>query len=158
LLGWNAVTGALSYNIRYRSMNSATWLTTTSNTNSKQIGNLSPGTPHEFQVQAVCAGTNGAVVTSAFSQSYIFTTMTILNLYPNPGGNMVKLSAGSDSDETAVVEIRDMFGNLVYQSQMRLHSGVNEQDVNTSMLKDGMYSVTMHTNSAVHSTRLVIRH
>jgi hypothetical protein len=44
LLGWNAVTGAISYNIQYHPVNINVWSATTSNTNSKQIGSLTPGT------------------------------------------------------------------------------------------------------------------
>lgn len=68
-LSWGSVTGALSYNIQYRTIGSSSWTTTTSTTTSKAITGLVLGTSYEFQVQTVCSGGN-----SAFSSSSNFTT------------------------------------------------------------------------------------
>jgi len=69
-LNWNAVSGAVSYNIQYRKTGTTTWTSTTSATNSKTISGLLSGTAYEFQVQTVCAS-----IASAFSTSGNFTTL-----------------------------------------------------------------------------------
>jgi len=69
-LGWTAVSGAASYNLRYRPSTSTTWITTTSGSNSKSISSLSASTQYEFQVQAVCS------VTGSYSSSAFFKTAT----------------------------------------------------------------------------------
>jgi hypothetical protein len=67
-LTWGAVSGATSYNVRYKLTSSATWTSTTSSTTSKAITGLTLGSVYEFQVQAVCS------VSGSFSSSVNFTT------------------------------------------------------------------------------------
>ena len=69
-LGWTAVSGAASYNVQYRVVGAATWISTTSTTNSKAITGLAASSNYEFQVQTVCTG-----ATSAFTASATFTTI-----------------------------------------------------------------------------------
>jgi hypothetical protein len=69
-LSWAAVSGASSYNIRYRVVGTVTWSNTTAATTAKSITALSAGTSYEFQVQAVCS------VTGAYSVSATFTTLS----------------------------------------------------------------------------------
>ena len=73
-LNWIAVTGASSYNIRYRISGTTTWTSTTSATNSKTITGLTAGTTYEFQVEIVCSGGT----TSSYSASAIFSTSAAL--------------------------------------------------------------------------------
>jgi hypothetical protein len=68
-IGWTAVTGAVSYNIQYRVVGNASWLSTTSTTNTKSLTSLSASSNYEFQVQTVCASGS-----SAFSSAANFTT------------------------------------------------------------------------------------
>jgi len=68
-MGWAAVAGATSYNIRYAIRYSGNWTTVTSTTTSKNVTGLTSSTWYEFQVQSVCS--NG---TSAYSASGIFQT------------------------------------------------------------------------------------
>lgn len=72
LLNWSALSGALSYNVRYRVTGSSTWSTTSSAVNSATITTLFPGTAYEFQVQAVCASGTGS-----FSATSAFTTLAL---------------------------------------------------------------------------------
>ncbi|MFN5712154.1 MAG: M43 family zinc metalloprotease [Bacteroidota bacterium] len=67
-LSWAAVTGATSYNVRYKLTSSTAWTNTTSTTTSINVTGLTLGSTYEFQVQAVCS------VTGAFSSSVNFTT------------------------------------------------------------------------------------
>jgi hypothetical protein len=61
-LSWTAVTGALSYNIQYKTSTATTWTTTTSTTASKSITGLSASTIYNWQVQTVCNGLSAAYV------------------------------------------------------------------------------------------------
>lgn len=67
-LNWAAVSGASSYNVRYRPTSSSTWTNTTSTSTSKSISALTASTQYEFQAQAVCS------VTGNYSASSVFTT------------------------------------------------------------------------------------
>ena|GEM_PF-2869395 len=78
--GWVAVTGAVSYNMRYAIRYSGNWITASTTSTSKSITGLIPSTWYEFQVQTVCS--NG---TSAWSGSGIFqTTASTLTLTRGP--------------------------------------------------------------------------
>lgn len=70
-LSWGAVSGATSYNIRYRPSGTTTWSTTTSATTSVSVSGLASGTIYEYQVQAVCGSPTGS-----FGASSYFTTLT----------------------------------------------------------------------------------
>lgn len=69
-LNWGAVSGATSYNVRYKATASATWINTTSTSTSVGVSGLTASTSYEFQVQAVCATTGN------YSASGLFTTLS----------------------------------------------------------------------------------
>ena len=71
-LTWASVTGATSYNVRYRVSGTTTWTTTSSGTTSASISGLAPGTIYEYQIQAICASGTGSYTAS----SYFTTTAT----------------------------------------------------------------------------------
>jgi hypothetical protein len=71
-ISWNAVSGATSYNVQYRVVGAASWISTTSTTASKALTGLTASTNYEFQAQSVCSGGN-----SSFSSSGTFTTSSI---------------------------------------------------------------------------------
>lgn len=70
-VGWRAVTGAVSYNVRYAVRYSGVWTTVSATTISAPLSGLLPLTWYEFQVQAVCASGTGS-----WSASGIFQTLS----------------------------------------------------------------------------------
>ncbi|WP_052732629.1 GEVED domain-containing protein [Hymenobacter terrenus] len=76
-VAWTAVSGATSYNVRYRNTSTTTWTSTTSTSTSKALTGLTASTNYEFQVQTVCSSGN-----SAFSASATFTTGTTTTPQP----------------------------------------------------------------------------
>ena len=68
-IGWQAVSSALSYNVRYAVRYSNNWVTTTSTAVSKLLNNLSASTWYEFQIQVVCSTGAGAWSTSGIFQT-----------------------------------------------------------------------------------------
>ncbi|MBL0257825.1 MAG: fibronectin type III domain-containing protein [Bacteroidetes bacterium] len=70
-VGWRAVSGATSYNIRYAVRYSGNWITVSSTTVSKALSALGSSTWYEFQVQSVCASGAGS-----WSASGIFLTLS----------------------------------------------------------------------------------
>ncbi|MDB5226749.1 MAG: hypothetical protein JWN78_942 [Bacteroidota bacterium] len=68
-LSWNAVGGAVSYNIQYKVSTATAWTTTTSTTTTKALTGLLASTKYSFQVQAVCSAT------SVYSSIASFTTL-----------------------------------------------------------------------------------
>lgn len=70
-VGWRAVSGATSYNIRYAVRYSGNWVTVSSTTVSKALSALASSTWYEFQVQSVCSSGAGT-----WSSSGIFQTLS----------------------------------------------------------------------------------
>lgn len=70
LLSWSGVSGALSYNIRYRLSGATTWNPVSTTNASVSISGLTSSSMYEFQVQAVCAASG------SFSSSVFFTTLS----------------------------------------------------------------------------------
>jgi hypothetical protein len=91
-LNWGSVSGATSYNVRFKPTSSTTWTTGTVTSTSAQATGLTANTQYEFQVQAVCGTTSGA-----FSGSSTFTTSsgsTCTDIYePNNSSSAFKTIA-----------------------------------------------------------------
>lgn len=94
---WGAAVGATSYNVRYKTTASPTWINTTSATTSKAVTGLTLGTAYEWQVQTVCSGGS----TSSYTVSTNFTTTggggTCTNSYEsnNTSGTATTINAGT---------------------------------------------------------------
>lgn len=82
-LKWAAVSGAESYNIRYRVNGTSSWNNTTSGSTSLAVSSLSASTTYEFQVAANCSGGS-----SAYSASATFSTAsTTVSYCASKGSN-----------------------------------------------------------------------
>jgi len=72
-LGWTST--AANFNVRYRTVGSATWTSTTASAITLPVTGLTANTQYEFQVQAVCSATAGD--TSAWATAATFTTLAV---------------------------------------------------------------------------------
>ncbi|MBS1947329.1 MAG: discoidin domain-containing protein [Bacteroidetes bacterium] len=66
-LGWQAVAGATSYIVQYKTPIVSSWVTRTVSTTSINVSALTCGTNYNFQVQAVCPSGQSAVSSGAFA-------------------------------------------------------------------------------------------
>ncbi len=156
LLTWGAVSGAQSYNVRWRALNSTVWNTSSTPSAFLQITGLTPATGYEFQVQSLCVTLNGLTVLSSWSPSYVFTTPLLLTMYPNPASERVTLKYESEDAVNAVVEVRDMFGKVVAVNAKAIASGTNEWNLDVSGMMEGWYSVTVKTGATVATQKLFV--
>jgi hypothetical protein len=88
VFSWSALTGATSYNLRYKAIASSTWINTSTPNTTMTIYGLSPDVTYEWQAQAVCGLGNGN-----FTSSTLFNTLpasTIQMFFP--GGDVWKYS------------------------------------------------------------------
>lgn len=109
-LSWANNAGAFSYNIQYRIIGTATWISTTSAVNMKNCIGLSPVSNYEFQVQADC----GAGNTSAFSSSSNFTTLA------PPCNIPTGLSSSAITDNSVSINWTAVSGAASYNLQYRI--------------------------------------
>jgi hypothetical protein len=75
LATWSAVAGAVSYNVRYKPVASATWTLTNTTATFRFLSPLVPSTAYEVQVQTVCINSSNTTGLSPFTGSVYFTTM-----------------------------------------------------------------------------------
>lgn len=69
--GWNAVTGATSYNFQYKLASSGTWSQINVTGTAVNFTSLTPGTSYDWRVQALCGSNTGA-----YSATITFTTQS----------------------------------------------------------------------------------
>jgi hypothetical protein len=156
LIAWNVVSGAVSYNIRYRASTNLNWTTITTNNASVQIGPLTPNTLYELQVQAVCVTPNGVATLSSWSQPVSFSTPLRLMLVPNPADQEVALTFDAEVSGNATIEIRDLYGKVVHGVPVQFTEGTNQVYLSTGWLKEGLYTLILNTNSERLTERLLI--
>ena len=77
LLEWARVTGATSYNCRYRPTGAREWMKLKANGNAVTLSELIENTAYEYQIQTVCYGGN-----SPFTKSSFFTTKKSIRFKP----------------------------------------------------------------------------
>lgn len=112
-VGWNTVTGAMSYDVDYRLSGAASWTNAASGTvnNSIAIGGLSQGVTYEWRVRTNCTGES-----SAYSQSQ-FTTLVAC-------GTPASLTASSVTSSSAVLNWGAVSNALGYDVDYRASSSL----------------------------------
>lgn len=71
---WTPVSGAQAYGVRYRTVNSGTWITVSTQSSFRLLTALLPSTTYEWQVQSICSP-NTVSGASVWSASAFFTTL-----------------------------------------------------------------------------------
>ena len=99
IIGWNAVSGAVSYNLQYRLYGASAWTTVTGASNPYTLTNLSGGTYYEVQVQTVCSGGS-----SPYRTGLLFKTATSACIEPSDlaADNLTGTSADIDWTENGL--------------------------------------------------------
>ncbi len=121
-LTWSPITGAASYDVRYRKTGTTPWQYTTSASASVIISSLSPSTFYEFQVQARCttpdtSGYAGAVTFKTSGTAGILSASLEQNTFsidPNPtaSGN-IHLSFQLNAQDAVSIVVYDIMGRAV---------------------------------------------
>jgi hypothetical protein len=139
---WNAVGGALSYDIEYREVGTVPWSAGASFSNSYAAVGLKPSTNYEWHVKTNCAGGG----TSSNSINSVFTTL-LLSFAQNEtnnwyfginagisfsGGSPIAVTNGAITTTEGCSVISDAFGNLLFYSD-----GVKVYNSNHSQMPNG---------------------
>jgi Metallo-peptidase family M12/Secretion system C-terminal sorting domain/Fibronectin type III domain len=80
-ISWTAISGATSYNIRYRIGSTGVWIPLTTNAASITLSSLTAGTTYQYEVQSVCS--NGAT-NCGYSATRSFTTTGVITCCGTP--------------------------------------------------------------------------
>ncbi len=145
-LHWDAIAGADTYQVWYRTTGAGTWIKKSSATNSKTIKSLSPGTNYEYKVRTKCS--DGEF--SDFSSLENFTTLPLKNadtenefavIYPNPASDLLYIDLSYQPDRIKMLNAAGMEIKSIPIS----NSGLTEIDI--SGLPDGIYFLIISGSS-----------
>ena len=79
-----------------------------------------------------------------------------LSIYPNPTSGRVTLDFGSETRSTAEVRIFDVYGKLVYSTDIA--EGIRQYDISlTEMMPTGVYLLEVENAVSTYTERLVVK-
>jgi|GEM_PF-1177762 len=87
--------------------------------------------------------TSGNLISSEIRSINLDAKNFTAQLYPNPVKSFTKLVVDAPEAGKAVVIVRDLSGKTVQQISMEFVKGVNQKEINASMLAAGDYNVTI---------------
>jgi hypothetical protein len=123
-LSWGAVSGATSYSVRYKSLASTTWITSSTTSTSKAISGLTASTSYEFQVSTVCSGGSSAYSASKQFSTTVATTTTTSTVTVGAGTSSFQAPFGTyymDEKSQFIITRSELInaGYTTANSQMR---------------------------------------
>jgi len=160
---WNAVPGAVKYQIKYRPVGAPTWLNKTVDAPAliKKLNGLVCDTDYEWKIRTQCA--DGSL--SAYSALQNFTTADCriggvtedaeMTLYPNPAGTAVTIDVAG-LDEEAMINIYDLSGKLLFTRDVEFSDEfIYHLDVND--LANGIYMIQVSSGNVSLYQQLVVQ-
>jgi hypothetical protein len=79
-----------------------------------------------------------------------------INLYPNPAINQVSLQIDLKKKENALLEVRNMLGEIVLTQVQKLEMGENRISLDVHSLSSGIYTLTVDINAKKIAKKLII--
>lgn len=86
-----------------------------------------------------------------------FDSKSNFNCYPNPVQSQLTIEYNAVKEETVNVRITDVLGKVVMTQAVNLQKGFNKAQIDMSGLKQGIYNMTIISNSGVVSTSRVTK-
>lgn len=164
---WDAVTGAYSYEIRYRKPGDLQWKRRTilAPTTSRILTNLASNTLYEFQIRTICDASGRP--NSPWSLLQTFSTLlreegmdavvdNPFNIFPNPNNGRFVLQFESDVTEHATVEVYNAIGQKVYSAEVAVTPGLNSTDVQIQNSAAGIYLIHLKSAKQNLSQQIVV--
>jgi hypothetical protein len=84
---------------------------------------------------------------------------TLFKIYPNPSSGVFNLEFQSDdeSETNATIEIRNELGQVVFQKNYSLNSGLLQEQIDLGSLHTGVYYVSVKTGEYIESGKILIQ-
>ncbi|MEO8759427.1 MAG: T9SS type A sorting domain-containing protein [Bacteroidia bacterium] len=106
---------------------------------------------------AVITNTTVNTITATSSINNFATNNMQMLLYPNPTSSSVSLQYNLKNDDNAVVEIRNILGQLVKTITLNNKlKGTHTEDINTADFANGIYMIKLISNGIHQTQKLVI--
>ncbi|MEO8590132.1 MAG: fibronectin type III domain-containing protein [Flavobacteriales bacterium] len=136
-VSWAAASGAVTYNLQYKTAAASTWTTVNTPSTSYALSGLASATTYNFQVQNVC-GTSS----SAYSNASSFTTATTGATCNTPTG----LAASGITTSGATLTWAAVSGAVSYNVQYKTAAGSTWTTVNTTSISRTLSGLTAGTS------------
>jgi hypothetical protein len=147
-----------------RSVDGKTYHTIGSVASKATNGNSSQKLSYRFQDKSPVNGMNLYRLAQKDKQDRtVYSAVRSLNFdksadfscYPNPVQTQLSLKYNSEQDEQVSVRITDVVGKAVLTRKINMHKGFNEATIDMSGFSQGMYNITLVSNSGmVYSSRV----
>ena len=161
-VSWEPVPGAQEYRITGTLVDAinAGPLVTEGTSHILVYTGITEGIDYDLQVTTIC--TNG--LESVPSTTLIIqlrrsksSLLTDVKVYPNPTRGAFEIQFGALESGTAVLELTDATGRLVYRTSFEAAKGNNQYSVNvTDSVSSGLYMLRLVQGGSQHTTRLMV--
>jgi hypothetical protein len=80
-------------------------------------------------------------------------------LYPNPNNGIFTLNVttGKFENARATIQIVDMMGKMVYQTNAVVNNGILNSRINNNNLSNGIYTVRYTIGSVTNTVKMVVQ-
>ncbi|MEP7169336.1 MAG: T9SS type A sorting domain-containing protein [Bacteroidota bacterium] len=167
-VNWNIVSGAVTYQVRYRATGTSTWIkkNTTGNVGNKILTGLLSSTMYVWQVRTKCSLT--PVTWSAWTAKRYFTTTALrsadtqfadlseVNVYPNPAHDKITVSIDVKQQVDIILQLTDITGRMVLSENQSSREGLNSWQLGLNHLSKGIYMLDVKTRSGSWKTKVVV--
>ncbi len=161
-LSWDAVPGALNYNVRGRRIGTPNWRNLYTSATAKTVSNLIPGQSYEWQIRVQCADMSISVFsptdTFTLPNSRVADLPDQMDVYPNPADAFIHADYSTMDDQRVIVSLFDQLGRVIFQEQVDLISGVNALEYDASRLAEGLYFLTVSGQNGTLEERVSVFH
>mgnify|MGYP003805799403 CR=1 FL=1 len=106
-----------------------------------------------------CYTLNASISNSTFKEIQDISETEVtdgIQLFPNPANYELNVTFNSDNNETAVINIYDLTGRMVFTKNFQSAQGRNTYTLNTSDLSKGVYILTLENGGKMLNQKLVI--
>lgn len=169
VISWvNQIPDANRFVLHYRKADTGdNWIHANTNTNSRQLLNLTPNTMYEFRLLGyfndIYGGatliqefaTAGGKSDSANDNQYYELEPIEITVFPNPFVEVVNIELNLIIETTLSYSIIDLAGKLIMNGESELLKGQNKISINTDALSAGMYILNATFEGEVKTFRIV---
>ena len=80
-----------------------------------------------------------------------------MKMYPNPASEFVNITFSAENAEPGVVSVMNLVGQTIYTSNVEVNEGYNMIQVPVKNFTNGVYMVTLRTNTGISTQKLIVK-
>ena len=133
----------------------------------KNKHNLIPGETYRAQARTWCDPNGGAYKSESWSPLVFWTmpsqrlelgtTITNLDVYPNPSNNLFSISFNSEKVQDLQIRILNLIGEIIMDEQKTQFVGEYVETIDLEGKPKGIYLLEIETNSGVVNKKLILQ-